>query len=409
MARLSKKGLWGIIIVIVVVVLTGGYFFKRSSSQGMAARRASGSDSTAVADSLADSTLAEADTTSKDGDEDSEEDDEKKEPDPVPIEVALVNPRRISAYYYTTATLEPERKVDVLAKTAGEVSKLHVEEGALVKQGDLLCELEDSELKISLDEARINMEQQEREFARIESMHDESLISDKEYSDAKYQYELAKNRHAAAAVRYGYTKVKAPFGGVVTLRYIELGQNLNVASQVFQLVDPDPLLIRTYLPENEIAEIEVGQKVSVEPDSDPDNPFYGKIIRIAPDVDDRTGTVKVTAETHAKALPGSFARVKIITDTRQAKLTIPRRGIVADAGELYVFVAEGDTVRKSPIQIGYQDEDYAEVLHGVENGDSVVVVGVGGLRTGTKIKVLEPNMQDELTKQGETDDEAASN
>ena len=89
-------------------------------------------------------------------------------------------------------------------------------------------------------------------------------------------------------------------------------------------------------------------------------------------------------------------RVKIITDTRQARLSIPRRGVVSDAGELYVFVAEGDTVRKSPVQLGYQDEDFAEVLHGVENGDSVVVVGVGGLRTGTKVKVLEPNMQDEL-------------
>jgi membrane fusion protein (multidrug efflux system) len=405
MARLRKKGLWGIVIVIVVVVLTGGYLVKRSSNQGVAAKRSSSSDSTAVADSLTDSTLAKADTTSEDG----EKDDEKKEPDPVPIEVALVNARKISAYYYTTATLEPERKVDVLAKIAGEVSRIHVEEGAVVKEGTLLCELEDSEIKITLDEARINMEQQEREFARIESMHEESLISDKEYSDAKYQYELAKNRHAAATVRHAYTKIKAPFGGVVTRRYIELGQNLNVASQVFQLVDPDPLLIRMYLPENEIAEIEVGQKVSVEPDSDPGNPFYGKIVRIAPEVDDRTGTVKVTAETHASAIPGSFARVKIITDTRQAKLTIPRRGIVSDAGELYVFVAEGDTVRKSPIQLGYQDEDYAEVLHGVENGDSVVVVGVGGLRTGTKIKVLEPNMQDELTKQGETDDESTSN
>ena len=404
MARLRKKGFWGITIVILVVVLTGGYFVKRSSNHGVAARRSSGSDSTAVADSLADSTLAEADTTSKQGDEG----DEKKEPDPVPIEVALVNPRRISAYYYTPATLEPERKVDVLAKIAGEVSRLHVEEGAVVKEGDLLCELEDSELKIALDEARINMEQQQREFGRIESMHEESLISNKEYSDAKYQYELAKNRHAAAAVRYGYTKISAPFGGVVTRRYIELGQNLNVASQVFQLVDPDPLLIRMYLPENEIAEIKVGQKVSVEPDSDPGNAFYGKVVRIAPEVDERTGTVKVTAETRATAIPGSFARVKIITDTRQAKLTIPRRGVVSDAGELYVFVAEGDTVRKSPVQLGYQDEDYAEVIHGVENGDSVVVVGVGGLRTGTKVKVLEPRMQDELSKQDKPADDASN-
>jgi membrane fusion protein (multidrug efflux system) len=408
MARLRKKGLLGIIIIIVVVILTGGYFAKRSSNHGVAAKRSSGG-SAATADSTTDSTLASADTTGE-GKEDEGDDEDKKEPDPVPIEVALVSPRQISSYYYTTATLEPEKKVDVLAKIAGEVTKIHVEEGAVVKSGALLCELEGSELKVALDEARINKEQKVREYERIRSMYDERLISDREYSDAKYQYEIAENKFTAAELRYEYTKIRAPFGGVVTRRYIELGQNLNVSSQVFQLVDPNPLLIRMYLPENEISAIRVGQKVSVEPDSDTSKSFYGRVVRIAPEVDDRSGTVKVTAETRGDAIPGSFARVKIITDTREGILTIPRRGVVSDAGELYVYVAEGDTVRRAPIQLGYQDEDYAEVLGGVEQGDSVVVVGVGGLRTGTKVKVLEPTMQDELSRQDEdSETEAASN
>ena len=100
-------------------------------------------------------------------------------------------------------------------------------------------------------------------------------------------------------------------------------------------------------------------------------------------------------------MPGSFARVKIVTDTRQGSLTIPRRGIVSDAGELYVYVAEADTARKQSVHIGYQDERYAEILDGVQQGDSVVVVGVGGLRTGTKIKILDPTMQEELSGQSE--------
>jgi membrane fusion protein (multidrug efflux system) len=164
-----------------------------------------------------------------------------------------------------------------------------------------------------------------------------------------------------------------------------------------------------YLPENEISDIHVGQKVSVEPDNDPDRSFFGKVVRIAPEVDERTGTVKVTAETHGEAIPGSFARVKIITDTREGKLTIPRRGLVSDAGDLYVYVAEADTVRKAPVRVGYQDEDHAEVLSGVEHGDSVVVVGVGGLRTGTKVRVMEPTMQNELSGEEQSATEAASN
>ncbi|UCH85668.1 MAG: efflux RND transporter periplasmic adaptor subunit, partial [Candidatus Latescibacterota bacterium] len=354
---------------------------------------AGASDSLAAADSTADS-LATSDSKE-------EGEDEKKEPDPVPVEVATVCPREISSYYYTTATLDPEREVNVLAKIAGEIVRLNVEEGATVRQGAILCQIEDKEQRIALDEAKINVDNQKREYDRIKTMYEEKLISDREFSEAKYNYELAENQYAAAELRYEYTRVRAPFSGVVTVRYIELGQNVAVGEQLFEISDNDPLLIRMYLPENEIRDIVVGQQVSIHPDNDPDQTLFGRVIRIAPEVDERTGTVKVTAETRGKAMPGSFARIKIVTDTRKGSLTIPRRGLVSDTGELYVYVAEADTARKQAVRIGYQDEDFAEVLDGVENGDSVVVVGVGGLRTGTKIKVLDPTMQEELSKESE--------
>jgi membrane fusion protein (multidrug efflux system) len=392
MARIGKKPLFLIIFAIVSVVFVGGYFVRQSVQGGAAAS----ADSTG-----ADSTLAKADSTDA-------EDDEDKGPDPVPVEVAIASPRQISSYYYTTASLEPERKVDLLAKVVGQVTKLKVEEGDLVEAGALLCQIEEGELRVTLDEARINKEQQEREFQRIQSMFDEKLVSDKEYSDAKYQFELASNKYEAAKVRYEHTRVRAPFKGVVTKRYVDLGQNLSVGAQLFEIADTEPLLVRMYLPENEVKDIRLRQIVSIEPDNQAGVSLAGRVIRIAPEVDQRTGTVKVTAETYGTAMPGSFARIKIVTDTREGSLTIPRRGLISDAGELYVYVAQADSVVKADVQIGYQDEQFAEVLHGVELGDSVVVVGTGGLRTGTKIKVLEPKMQEELTRQDQ-DSSAASN
>jgi membrane fusion protein (multidrug efflux system) len=388
MARIQRKRLFLIIPSIIAIVLVAGYFVRRATSGGAAAS----------ADSTADSTLAEADSTGK---------DEKKGPDPVPVEVSVVIPRRISSYYYTTASLEPERKVDLLAKVAGQVTRLHVEEGDVVEAGALLCEIEEGELRVTLDEARINMEQQQREFKRFSTMYDEKIVSDKEYSDAKYQYELAKSKYEAAKVRYDFTKVRAPFGGVVTKRHIELGQSLSVATPLFEIADTDPLLVRMYLPENEVKDISLHQLVNILPDNQPGVVLEGRVIRIAPEVDQRSGTVKVTAETDGDAMTGSFARIKIVTDTRESSLTVPRRGLISDAGELYVYVAAADTVRRTDVQVGYQDEQFAEVLSGVEQGDSIVVVGAGGLRTGTKIKILEPRMQDQLTLSGEDSASAA--
>ena len=103
-------------------------------------------------------------------------------------------------------------------------------------------------------------------------------------------------------------------------------------------------------------------------------------------------------------MPGSFARIKVVTDTREGSLAIPRRSLISDAGELYVYVAESDSVRRADVKVGYQDEQFAEVLNGVDQGDSVVVVGMGGLRTGTKIKILDARMQEELTRTSGTAD-----
>ena len=81
-------------------------------------------------------------------------------------------------------------------------------------------------------------------------MYEEKLISDREFTDAKYQAELAKNQHEAALVRYEYTKVRAPFEGVITKRYVELGQNINAGEQLCESADTDPLLLRLYLFQN---------------------------------------------------------------------------------------------------------------------------------------------------------------
>jgi membrane fusion protein (multidrug efflux system) len=365
----------GLAIVLVIAIVAVGYMQKERLGLGETADAA---DSTAATDSAS---VAEAADKSDDEDED-------KEAPPVPVEVAEVERREISSYYVTTATLEPERKVDILAKIAEEVEQMQVEEGDVVKQGQLLCRLDDDEQRVALEEAKINQVQSKSEFERIESMFEQNLISEKEYLDAKYQFELAVNRYDAAAVRYEYTRIRAPFDGVITERLVDEGEQVNIGTRLFVMADTDPLQLTMYLPEGEIKTIRTGQLVHIIPDANPEMRFTGKVIRLAPEVDQRTGTIKVTAQTRGGGIPGSFVRVRIVTDTRPSTLTIPRRGVVADAGERYVFIAEADTVRRLEVFVGYEDEGYAEILEGLELGDSVVVAGAGGVRTGTKIKII---------------------
>jgi RND family efflux transporter MFP subunit len=374
---MRKKGrLIALLVVIVILVVVAAYV---AHDRFVVGQTADAADSTAVDDS----TAAEGGEEDKDDGEDGE-----KETPPVPVEVAQVGLREISSYYVTTATLEPEKKVDILARISDEVIELAVEEGDVVRKGQLLCRLDDGEQKVALDEAKINRDQRKADFERIESMYSQNIISETEYLESKYQYELAVNAYAAASVRYDYTRIIAPFNGVVTERLVDEGEHVSIGARLFVVADTDPLRLSMYLPEGEIKTIRGGQVIYIVPDANPDVEFTGIIVRLAPEVDQRTGTVKVTAETRGGGIPGSFVRVRIVTDTRLSTLTIPRRGVVADAGDRFVFITEADTVRKVEVMVGYEDEEYAEIIEGLQEGDSVVVAGSGGVRTGTKIKII---------------------
>ncbi|NIO00875.1 MAG: efflux RND transporter periplasmic adaptor subunit [Candidatus Latescibacteria bacterium] len=396
MASWRKRGrIAGVVVFIVAVLIIATYVVRKGPGSGEAA---------GTADSLAasDTTTEQANQAAADSGKKGEEDDEK-DVDLVPVEVAEAQPRKISSYYLTTAALEPEKQVAVLAKIAGEVKKLLVEEGAVVREGDLICELDDKEQKVALDEARINRDKQKREYERLRSIHERSLLSDKELSDIKYQYELAENQYEAALLRYEYTKIRAPFDGVITLREVDRGENVSIGSILFEIADTNPLLVRLYLPEKEIASVKVGQEVLITPDSDPASQLKGKITLISPSVDERTGTIKVTVETRGNAMPGSFVRVRIVTETHEETLAIPRRGVVSDAGETFVYVAEADSARKIEVRVGFEDEEYAEILGGIAEGDTVIVIGTGGLRTGTKIKILNRADADSVTQAARVD------
>ncbi len=379
MARIKSGRILMSVLGAVIIIMLAGYGAKQ-----LASRRNAANDSTAAAS----------------GEKKESREDKKGEAEPVPVEVTTVDYREISSYYRTTATLEPERKVDVVAKIAGEVAAILVEEGVRVSRGDLLCRLDDSEERIALEEAEINEKKERRELSRFKKMHEENLISDKEYSDAEYKYEVARNNYDAARLKYGYTKIRAPFEGVVTKRFVDVGSNVTVGMKLFELADIDPLLVYMYLPENEIAGIKPGQKIYINPDSDPGRTLTGKIARISPEVDDKTGTVKVTAEVSGEAMPGSFVRIKIVTATHPRSLAVPRKGLVSDTGEFFVFVAQADTVRKTPVEVGFQDEAFAEILEGLEPGDSVVVVGQGALKHGSRIKVISARAEESVSKGG---------
>ncbi|MGD8395113.1 MAG: efflux RND transporter periplasmic adaptor subunit [Candidatus Eiseniibacteriota bacterium] len=313
-------------------------------------------------------------------------DDEPEEAPAVPVELAAVSHRSMADFFATTATIEAEKEATLLAKTHGQVIELAVEEGDTVEKGQLLARLDDAEYQANLSQARVKANNMRREIERARSMAEKGLISERALADARYQLELSEAELERARLGVEHARVVAPFDGIVTARHIDLGEHAIEGTPLFDLADVEPLVVSVHMPERDVAAIDLDQLAIVEPDAAPGTELRGRVERIAPRVDPRTGTVKVTIELDplaAHTRPGSFVRVRIRTAEHPEALAIPKRALVHEAGETFVFRAAADTVQRVPVATGFEDGRFVEVVDGLAAGDRVVRVGQGALKIGS--------------------------
>ncbi len=369
----SRKWLWILICLGVVIVAGLGLWFSGNLPGGFNSARAGGQDSTALA-----------------AGEEADRDDDEPEEIPVPVELACVEKRAIAAFYRSASVIEADRMVDLVAKVTGRVQSINVEEGDWVGKGDVLAELENGRERIQLRQAELKLIEQQRLLARQEAMLDEELISRQVYDDAKHAFDLAETDRDLARIALEETIIRAPFAGQVTDRQIVLGQQVAVAAPLFTLADFQPLRVRVHLPEAIARKVSPGQRVLVSPEVVVE-PLPAVVERISPVVDPATSTVRLTlllADGCEQARVGGFVKVRITTDSHLDAMAIPKIALVEEGGLRSVFVAEADSVRKVEINTGLYDETYVEVLDGLAEGEFVVTLGQGNLRTGSLVEPL---------------------
>jgi membrane fusion protein, multidrug efflux system len=320
-------------------------------------------------------------------------DDKKKkkgdEPLASPVELSRVHSGNIATFLETTTTLEARNAADLVAQREGQVVALPAEEGAFVRKGQMLARLDDTAERLAVERTQLGWEVAQRELDRGKSLEAKNYMSQKALDDLELAVRNAWVALEQARYELSLTKIEAPFTGRVVERMVNLGENVTVGKACFRIVDFNPLRARLYFPERELQRVKVGQQAEISLDTHPEETFTARVSLVNPIVDRNNGTFKVTLELPNPAeslLPGAFARVRLKTGQFKDALLLPRRGVLTEDGDSYVFVARGDSVLKAAIELGAVEHDTAQILSGLVEGDSVVTVGQGGLKPGSKIK-----------------------
>jgi membrane fusion protein (multidrug efflux system) len=321
-------------------------------------------------------------------------DKKKAEKDPVPaspVEVSEVKGGSISTFLETTTTLEARNQATLVARREGPLVEVAAEEGQWVKAGDLLARLDDKEASLAVDRALLALDVARRDAERADTLHSQGFMSPKEQADLALKRRTAEVDLAQARYDLGLTRIVAPFAGRVVQRDVRLGENVTPGKSCFTVADFDPVRARLYFPERDLPAVEVGQEAMVTLDSHPGQVFPARVTLVNPVVDQTNGTFKVTLElpNPGGALrPGAFARVRLKTGSFANALLLPRRGVMSEDGEDYVFVARGDSAVRVSVKLGAIENDTAQITSGLARGDRVVTVGQGGLKQGSKIRIV---------------------
>ncbi|MDJ0938555.1 MAG: efflux RND transporter periplasmic adaptor subunit [Woeseiaceae bacterium] len=331
--------------------------------------------------------------------------DESDDAPPIPVETSKPARGDIYAVYAGTAPIEAFAEADVIAKVDGEVREIFFEEGQDVSAGDVLARLDGERLQLELNESEARLRKLERDYERNVDLSEKDLVSAGDFEKIKFEMEAQRAAHNLRSLELDYTQIRAPIDGVISERYIKVGNTLSEGDPVFRVTSLDPLVAYLHVPEREYRNLGVGQPVGIDIDALSGPPVIAAVSRISPTIDPATGTFKITIEIRdpeRRIKPGMFGRIGVVYDRHANALQVPRSALVEELGRTSVFVVEdGKAVRKF-VETGFSEGGMVEIVTGLGDAEDVVTVGQIGLKDDAVVTVINADTDDDA----ETDDDA---
>lgn len=288
-------------------------------------------------------------------------------------------------------TLRYRRLVRLFSQEEGRVVELALFEGDRVVQGQIVVRLDDELLRAERDKAQATEAQRRLDLSRLEDLRRKRAASEDEVAQAATALALAQADLRLLETRLGFTRIQAPFAGVITERLVEPGDFVAKNTHLLTLADPGSLVAEVYASELILPDLTVGSPARVRIDALGDQTFGARILRIHPRLEEssRQAIVELALEPVPEgARAGQFVRVTLQA-ARSERLLVPFRALHRDReGELVWLVGpEGKALRR-PVRSGLRIADGVEILEGLAPGDRVITRGFLGLTEGKPVTVV---------------------
>ncbi|MEJ5261311.1 MAG: efflux RND transporter periplasmic adaptor subunit [Ignavibacterium sp.] len=308
----------------------------------------------------------------------------------IPIEVTLVKKSSIDREVELVGNLLAWREANLGAQTTARIQKIYVDAGSRVKEGDLLFEMDDTQLA----QAKIQYQVAKDNYHRLKPLYETGSISQSQFDQVKAAYETAEKTYELLLTN---TQFRAPFSGVVTAKRLNDGEVFLLAPggagapTIVSLMQINPLKLILNVSENNLKDVKLNQTVEIRSDIFPNEVYKGSISRINPAVNPASRTFEVEVKIpnpDEKLKPGMYVRAKILIGKTEG-IIVNRSAALKQLGSTayYGFIVKDNIAKRVELTLGKEFDSQVEITSGLNEGDYLVTRGQGLLKDGSKVEL----------------------
>ena len=301
-----------------------------------------------------------------------------------------------SANFSYSGTVEEENGSALSFTTGGTIMQLRVNVGDRVHKGQLIASVDPTSIRNNYAMAHASTMQAEDAYKRMKQLHDKGSLPDIKWVEVQSQLQQATSAENIARKNLGDCNLYAPFSGVISEKYAEVGQNAAPGMPVVKLVTTNVLNVVISVPESEMTSIHVRQRARIQVQALGGKQYSGYVEEkgVIADPSSRSYSVKIRVEGVDNALlPGMVSQVSLakidatMSGDNGSAIVIPASIVeIADDNSRFVWVDEGGKAVRRPITIGEYQSNGVTITSGLQRGDRLIVEGQQKVCTGTKVK-----------------------
>jgi membrane fusion protein (multidrug efflux system) len=314
------------------------------------------------------------------------------------VEAVELSYETIQDRIYSSGSIEANESIELSTEATGIVTDIYFEEGSPVRQGQLLVKINDSELQAQLQRASFRLNLAEQREERQRRLLERGGISQDDYDATLNEVNVLRSELRLINAQIAKTEIRAPFGGVVGLKYVSPGSYIGPNTRIASLQELDPVKINFSVPERYLTRISVEDEIRFDVQG-VDSTFTGRVYAVEPRINTQTRTLQVRAisENDDELLyPGAFANIELILEQIDNALMLPSIAIIPELNRQKVYVVRDGTVQQVFIETGIRTSSKAQVLSGLQNGDVVLTTGLLQVRPGMQVEISQLTQSSEI-------------